>query len=158
MLNLQPLTEEEFAAYKAWEVEDYGREISNNYRIPMDEALTSAARDIDGLLGQGLSTPNHFLYNIVLATADKESRLGYLWIYVDDHKKRCFIYDIYLHPEFRHQGWGRKILELLETNLKQQGILRISLHVFANNSIAQELYRKMGYELTGMNMQKWLAD
>jgi ribosomal protein S18 acetylase RimI-like enzyme len=158
MLNLQPMTEEEYSAYKAWMVEDYAREVSNIYRISIDEALASATKDIDGRLSQGLSTPNYFFYNIVLATNDGESRLGYLWINVDSQKKRCYIDDIYLHAEFRHQGWGRKVLELLETNLKQQGVLRISLHVFANNSIAQELYRKMGYEPTGMNMIKWLDD
>jgi len=158
MLNLQLMTDDEYVAYKARVVEDYAREISANQRISMDEARANSGRDIDGALRQGLTTPNHFLYNIILATGEKEARLGYLWIEVDSQKKRCFIFDISLHAEFRHQGWGRKVLELLEANLKQQGILRIGMHVFANNNIAQELYRKMGYELTGMSMQKWLDD
>ena len=152
------MTGEEFIASKAWMVEDYANEIANNYRLPMDDARASATKEIDGMLSQGLSTPNHFLYNIVLSTESDESRIGYLWIDVDDQKRRCFIAEIYLHTEFRYQGWGRKTLELLETNMKQQGIARISLHVFANNRIAQELYSKMGYQSTGLNMQKWLID
>jgi len=158
MLNLQPMSEEEFVAYKEWMVEDYASEISNNFRITMDEARTSATKQIDSMLSQGLSTPNHFLYNIILTTSDGDSRLGYLWIIVEIKKKRCFIADIFLHEEFRHQGWGRKILELLETNMKEEGINRISLSVFANNNIAREFYIKMGYEFTDMNMQKWLVD
>ena len=73
---------------------------------------------------------------------------------MDDRKQRCFIAEIYLHPEFRQQGWGRKTLELLETNLKQRGVERISLHVFADNRNAQGLYTKMGYQPTGITMQK----
>jgi ribosomal protein S18 acetylase RimI-like enzyme len=42
--------------------------------------------------------------------------------------------------------------------MKQRGITRIGLHVFAKNHIAQKLYTKMGYQLIGMNMQKWLTD
>ncbi len=158
MLNLQPMTEEEFIAYKEWMVEDYASEVSNNLRISMDEARMGATQQINSMLSQDLSTPNHFLYNIILTTNAGETRLGYLWIIVDRQKKRCFIADIYLHEEFRHQGWGRKVLELLETNMKEEGVNRISLSVFANNGIAQEFYIKMGYEFTDMNMQKWLVD
>ncbi len=158
MIDFQPMTEDEFAAYKAWGVEDYALDISHNYRISMDEARTNAFKDFNDTLSQGTSTPNHYLYNIVASTGVSESRIGYLWIEVDSQKKRCFIYDIVVHAEFRHQGWGRKTLELLETRMKQQGIQRIGLHVFAKNSAARELYSKLGYELTGLNMQKWLVD
>jgi ribosomal protein S18 acetylase RimI-like enzyme len=155
-LTLQPMTEDEFSAYKAWVVEDYAREIAENSRISMEEARASSIRDIDGALSQGLATSNQFLYHLVDSAPDPATRLGYLWIEVNSQKQRCFIYDIYLHPQFRHQGWGRKTLDLLEANMRQQGIRRIGLHVFGNNHTAQELYAKMGYEITGLQMQKWL--
>ena len=145
MLTLQPMTAEEYASYKAWVVEDYAREIASNQRISMEEARASSLRDIERALGQGLATPNHFLYHILRVEGAIETRLGYLWIEVDPQKKRCFIFDIFLQPEFRRQGWGRQVLELLETQMKQQGIRRIGLHVFGNNTIAQDLYRKLGY-------------
>jgi ribosomal protein S18 acetylase RimI-like enzyme len=85
-------------------------------------------------------------------------RIGYLWIIVDDHKRACFIAQIYLHPEFRGQGFGRKTLELLQARMQQRGIRRINLHVFADNTTAQHLYRRLGYETTDINMQKWLED
>jgi len=158
MLKLQAMTEDEYLAYKAWLVEDYAGDLSRNFRLPMDEARANSAREIDGALSQGLSTPNLFFYNILLAADGGESRLGYLWIEVDSQRKRCFINDIYLHAEFRHQGWGRKVLELLETDMKQQGITRIGLSVFGDNTNAQEFYRKMGYVVTNMNMVKWLGE
>jgi ribosomal protein S18 acetylase RimI-like enzyme len=158
MLQLQPMTQDEFEAYKVWEVGDYTTAIADNYHLPMDEARTTATKDIDRILNQGLSSPNQFFYNIVLSAEAGEPHIGYLWIDVDVQSKRGFIVDIYLHPEFRHQGWGRKTLELLEADLKQRGITRIILNVFANNPIAQELYLKLGYQPTGISMQKWLTD
>ena len=110
------------------------------------------------MLGQGLSTPHQYLYNIILSKEGGETYIGYLWIEAEDERKRCFIADISLHEQFRHQGWGQKILEILESDMKQRGITRIGLHVFAKNHIAQKLYTKMGYQLIGMNMQKWLTD
>ena len=158
MLYLQPMTENEFVAYKNWMIEDYARDLASNYRLSLDEAQLISAREMEASLSQGRVTPNHYLYSIVIPTGDGESPIGYLWLEVDSQKKRCFICDIFLHPEFRHQGWGRKVLELLDNAMKQQGITRIGLHVFANNTIAQEFYRKMGYQLTGLNMQKTLVD
>jgi ribosomal protein S18 acetylase RimI-like enzyme len=161
MLSLQPMTEDEFVAYKSWLLEDYASDLAKNYRMPIEEARASAIKETDATLPQGLATPNHFLYDAVTtsgAVCDGESRLGYLWIHVDGQRQRCFIYDIYLRAEFRHQGWGRKILQLLECNMKQQGIIRINLNVFANNSIAREFYSKMGYAVTDMHMSRWLTD
>ena len=113
---------------------------------------------MDGLLHQGLSTPNHFLYHIVLGEGAANSRIGYLWIEVDEQKRRCFIADIYLFPEYQKQGWGRKTLELLDLKMKEADINRINLHVFANNQVALNLYTSMGYQTIDMTMQKWLAE
>jgi ribosomal protein S18 acetylase RimI-like enzyme len=161
MLKLKPMTEDEYAAYKNWLLEDYASDLAENYRMPMGEARASAIKETDATLPQGLATPNHFLYNVLTipgAEGDVESHLGYLWIHVDSQRKRCFIYDIFLRAGFRRQGWGRRVLELLETNMKQQGIIRINLNVFANNSIAREFYSKMGYAVTDMHMSRWLTE
>jgi ribosomal protein S18 acetylase RimI-like enzyme len=152
------MTEEEFAAFKSWIIEDYARDIAYNYRLTLDEARANSTKEIDGMLSQGYATPKQLFYNIVLTVESLVNPIGYLWIDVDDQKKRCFIADIYLHEKYRGQGWGTKTLELLETAMQERGITRIGLHVFANNAIAQGLYKKMGYHLTGLNMQKWLTD
>ncbi len=158
MLELQLMTEAEFESYKSWEIEDYAQEISKNYLLPIEESRLEAEKQINEMLGQGVLTPRQFLYMIVHLTENSRSNLGYLWVVLDEERKRCFIADIYFHPEFRRQGWGRKVLELLEIKVKSCGVNRISLHVFVNNRIAQDLYTKMGYQVTGLNMQKWLDD
>jgi ribosomal protein S18 acetylase RimI-like enzyme len=158
MLHLQIMTEDDFTAYKAFCTKNYAQSISENIRIPLDQALVNSEKEIDGSLSQGLSTPNQHLYNIILASENGETAIGYLWLDVDENRKRCFIADIYLHEKFRSQGWGTKTLDLLETRMKAQGITRIGLNVFANNTIAQGLYQKMGYRMSSMIMNKWLTD
>ena len=158
MLQLHLMTPEEFTAYKAWMVEDYAKNNAENYRLLLEEARINSSKEIDGLINQGFSTPNQYLYNIILSGETENCYIGYLWVDIDDQKKRCFVADIYINPDNRHQGWGRKTLELLDLNMKQRGITRIVLHVFGNNQIAQELYKKMGYQVIGLNMQKWLND
>ncbi len=139
------MTEAEFDTYKSWLIGDYAQDIANNYRLPIQEALTEASKQITITLGQGLLTPNQLFYLIILVDETSKTGIGYLWIEVDQARKRCFIHDIYLHSKNRHQGCGRKTLELLETKMKPAGIGRIGLHVFGNNHIAQDLYTKMGY-------------
>jgi len=157
MVHLHEMTEAEFSEYKPFLIEGYAQDISRNYQISLEEARTSSANQIDGLLSQGLSTPNQFLYEIRLKEDATEEKMGYLWLDVDKMKHRCFIYDIYLHEAFRGKGWGRKTLELVEARMVERKIQKISLHVFADNTIAHELYGKLGYQVTGLNMQKMLT-
>lgn len=158
MVLLQEMTEADFAEFKPFMVEEYAQDLARNYRTTIEEARLNSARQIDELLSKGLATPSHYLFNIVSTQDQPEQCLGYLWISVDEQKKSCFILDIYLLEAFRGRGYARKTLELLEMKMLEKNIQRIGLHVFAHNTHARELYAKMGYELTGHNMQKWLKD
>lgn len=157
MLDLQPMNEADFKAFMAFLVEDYAQDIARNQRIPIETARERSVTQTGELLHAGLATPKHFLYNVVLNTNAAPQAIGYLWLEVDTEKSRCFIYDIYLQPEHRGQGRGKQTLQLLEEKMQAQGIGRIGLHVFGHNTTARALYEKMGYEITGINMQKLLG-
>jgi ribosomal protein S18 acetylase RimI-like enzyme len=154
MMQLNDMTKSEFINYKPLLVEGYAQDIARNARIPIDEARAKSNQQIDGLLSEGLSTPKHFLYTIQVKDGKTDAQIGYLWLNVDKHS--CFILDIYLDEAFRGQGWGKKTLELLEIQMTEQNIQKISLHVFGDNTAARGLYTKLGYQVTGLNMQKWL--
>lgn len=49
-------------------------------------------------------------------------------------------------------------MRLLEDQVRQVGLRRIGLHVFGHNAAAQALYRKVGYEVTNINMAKNVAE
>ena len=80
MIYLQEMTEADFTEFKPFMVEIYAQDIARNYRTPIEEAQTSSANQINGLLSQGLATPQHFLFNIILAEEKAEQRMGYLWL------------------------------------------------------------------------------
>ena len=156
MICLQEMTKKEFSEYKRFLIEDYAQDASRNYCIPLEEARANSVKQINGMLSQGLSTPNQFLYTIQLSKGSTEVEIGYLWLDINEMKQRCILCDIYLHKEFRGKGWGRKTLEVFESQITERGIRKISLHVFANNAVARALYEKLGYKVTGLNLEKWL--
>jgi diamine N-acetyltransferase len=53
--------------------------------------------------------------------------------------------DLYLEPEFRGKGLGRKTLERIEEFCKNLGVWALELQVERDNPEAQALYRKFGF-------------
>ncbi|MFS1512098.1 GNAT family N-acetyltransferase [Chengkuizengella sp. SCS-71B] len=117
-----------------------------------EEALNKSKETFERLLPQGLNTNLHHLLSIV----NEEKTIGWLWYFFDDSKlqKEAFIYEFYLDEEHRGKGYGKDSLIALEKMSKEKGIEKISLHVFAHNERAINLYKKMNYEPTDISMSK----
>jgi RimJ/RimL family protein N-acetyltransferase len=54
------------------------------------------------------------------------------------------------HPKFHRQGVGTEFMRELFKKLKEDGIKRIDLCVEADNPIAQQFYKKLGFQLEGV--------
>ena len=80
--------------------------------------------------------------------------MGLLWVQVKG--QNAFIYDFQLDEEFRGKGFGKQALAAMDEELKSMNVQSVGLHVFGDNVNAQELYKKMGFEVTGMHMKKRL--
>ena len=52
---------------------------------------------------------------------------------------------------------GAAALLALEAKVKELGIDKIALHVFAHNHVARALYEKAGFEITGIYLTKKLT-
>lgn len=50
-----------------------------------------------------------------------------------------------VHPEFRHQGLGTRLMELAQQSLKAKGTARLILEVGVENETAIRFYEKLGY-------------
>ncbi len=57
--------------------------------------------------------------------------------------------EIYVRPEVREQGIGLSLCQFSLNNIRQQGVKRVTLEVWANNPSALKLYQKMGFKLEG---------
>jgi RimJ/RimL family protein N-acetyltransferase len=148
------MTEEGFAKYIERTTEDYAQAIARNFRRPIDETRLEAKEQSKRLLKDGLNTMGHLLYDVT--DKDTGDAIGGVWVNVDDVKKTAFLYDIFVQERFRGTGYGSSILKLLDEMLKGMNIPSIGLHVFADNTVAINLYKKRGFHTASFNMHKEL--
>jgi ribosomal protein S18 acetylase RimI-like enzyme len=139
--------------YEAWWaiiVPEYASDKVANGTWSAGEALEKSRDSITSLLTQGLTTPGHHL--ITLMSGD--TRVGYLWL--ADKAGSGYVYDVYVYPSFRRQGFGRAAMLAMEAMARGLGMTSVSLHVFGFNHAAAALYRSIGYEVTDLNLRKRL--
>lgn len=55
-----------------------------------------------------------------------------------------------IDPVHAGKGWGKKMMELIKTHVKQTGFLRIELTVATGNERAIQLYLNTGFQLEGI--------
>jgi GNAT superfamily N-acetyltransferase len=151
MVALRPMTEAEYGPYIAHLREDYAQERAKSGETPIEEERESSNKQIDGLIPQGLATPDHYFWTVM---DEGGVGIGSLWVFVDPAKGRAFIYDIALAEERRGKGYGRQTLQVLESAVRPMGVRRIALNVFGKNAVARHLYDTVGYYVVATAMQK----
>jgi GNAT superfamily N-acetyltransferase len=81
--------------------------------------------------------------------------LGYSLEY---HGRDAFVDELYIREAYRGRGLGRLTLELLEATCRELGVQALHLEVDRANTVAQEVYRRAGYEDNDRYlMNKWIA-
>jgi ribosomal protein S18 acetylase RimI-like enzyme len=69
----------------------------------------------------------------------------------------AFIDELYVEPEFRRMGLGRRAMEFVERRARELSVNALHLEVDRGNDPALDLYRRTGYEDHGRHlMTKWL--
>ena len=152
-VTLVPMSPERFVTWRAYSVASYAEENVKSGRWTEDEALTRSQADFEALLPDGADTAGHYLWSVV-DTAGEEA--GILWVATDRRPGYAFIYDIEMNPDRRGQGLGTATLLALDDWCRANGIGTIGLHVFGHNKGAWELYKRMGYVETSVQMEKRL--
>lgn len=154
MITLVPMPQPEFETYRERLIREYAKEHVEAGNWAVEGSIERSRVEIDGLLPQGVASPNQHLFSIYDDTAD--SNVGILWFAEREEGggKIAFIYDIELQPEARGKGYGAQAMQALEPKVRELGLKRISLHVFGKNTVARNLYEKMGYATTNVLMTK----
>lgn len=85
-----------------------------------------------------------------------DSILGYIMLAVKEDKMTGdefgFIYELYVMPKYRKQGYGRQLLEYATQHFKQLGYDKIRLNVYEGNE-AKYLYESIGFQQRNITMQ-----
>ena len=144
-LTLEPMDEEDFAAYLSRLIPEYAREGAKATGMPADEALEFAGKQIRALLPEGRGTRGHHFRNLIDAGG---ATVGILWFAERPSKTPpdLFIYDIQVEETERGKGHGSAAFLRLRREASGLGAEAISLHVFETNSAAIRLYERLGYE------------
>jgi ribosomal protein S18 acetylase RimI-like enzyme len=153
-VELGPMSDDAYAVWRARTVPEYAAEHVASGRWTEEESLARSEREFDELLPNGRSTPGQYLWTI---RAGDSEEVGVLWVaLVERRPGHAFIYDIWIAPERRGAGFGSAALAALEEWARANGVTSIGLHVFGHNDGARQLYRRIGYVETNIQMEKQL--
>lgn len=151
MSRLEPLQQAEFERFLERAIREYAEDHVRNGNWSADGAYEKSRKEFEHYLPEGIHSPDQYLYSIV---DDDDNKIGVLWVQIKDQK--AFIFDFVIDELFRGKGYGKQALAALDEKLRAMSVESIGLHVFGDNSTAQELYKKMGYRITGIHMKKTL--
>ncbi|ASN06761.1 GNAT family N-acetyltransferase [Virgibacillus necropolis] len=155
-VTLIPMTQDDFAHYTSKSILVYADEKVEAGTWTKEEAPEKAEKEFERLLPEGLDSENQFLYAIT--KIEDKKKVGWLWYRFDPshRQKEAFIFDIFIFDELQGQDYGKAALQELDDHALANGIEKISLHVFAHNRRAINLYEKLDYEAKDIIMSKLL--
>ena len=152
MVKLEPIQQEDFEQFLEREIHSYAEDHVRNGNWPAEGALERSRKEFAQLLPDGIHSKDQYLYSII---TEADQKIGVLWVQVKDQK--AFIYDFVIDEALRGKGYGKQALAAMDEKLKAMQVESVALHVFGDNMIAQELYKKMGFQITGIHMKKDLS-
>lgn len=155
MVKLIPMAEEDYGPYLERTIREYAEEKVKSGDWQEAESMEKSRKEFEYFLPDGLQSKDEFIYSIV--DESTRQKMGILWVEVkmDETPRRAFGYDFMVYEEFRGKGFGKQALMALDEILKSKDVESMGLHVFGHNVNAFELYKKMGFEITNINMRKY---
>ena len=88
----------------------------------------------------------------------EEKEAGLIQFEYQPHNESVRVWDIDIWKEFQHQGVGTKLMNKCISRAKEFGARRIILEVQSSNLKAIDFYRKMGFELIGLDASHYHND
>lgn len=155
MIQLVPMLESEYDAYLEKTVPGYAAENVKAGYWTEEGALERARQALARLLPQGVKTENNYLFRIMLVESGE--KVGMIWMKHEAPRPYGYIFDFLLDETQRGKGHGKRAMLALEEVAKEKGIETLALHVFTHNTVAMNLYKNLGYEVTSQNMKKMLV-
>jgi ribosomal protein S18 acetylase RimI-like enzyme len=152
-IDLVPMTEAEYEAWLDGAVAEYAAEHVRSGNWSADESIARSAEQFQALLPNGVESSDQHIWTVRDRAGD---RVGILWVATGRRPGHAFIYDIEMAEDRRGEGFGTAALLALEEWARERGVDTIGLHVFGHNTGAWQLYRRLGYVETNVNMEKRL--
>lgn len=158
-VKLRKMTVSEFAVFKQYSIEDYAIDLTNNFELTLEKALSQAEKEFIDILKEGIYTKDNDL--MVITDCNAEKNVGVIWYLYEftDGIKHTFLSDFIVKEEERRKGYATAALYEMEKEASKYGCTECRLYVGKNNKKGIQLYTKVGYEIfrntdDGMYMKK----
>ncbi len=157
MVTLQPMMTADFPAFFEAASDSYANDNVASGRWNEVDAPNLAREETKRLLPQAECTPDNSLF--VLLDPERGVGVGYLWYgtMTRGTKRVAFLYQLYVHPQYRRHGYGLQAMQAFELESLRTGHDSLALNVFASNPGALRLYERVGYSPTSIGMRKELT-
>lgn len=150
MINFKELEPEDFEKYREIFVKDYSEDLLLNHRYSINESIEIAENSFQSSFPNNVPVTTDKVVCIVAAS----STVGYLWYSINKSNSKAYICDFFIFEEYRSKGYGKSAMNALESELSNQSIFYLNLRVAYNNPRALELYKSVGFKVSGYNMSK----
>jgi [ribosomal protein S18]-alanine N-acetyltransferase len=91
-------------------------------------------------------TTNKLARYLVVQADDTVVAYGGMWMVFDE----AHVTNVAVLPEYRGYGIGKRLMASLILYAQQQGAEQMTLEVRVSNEVAQNMYRKFGFEAKGV--------
>lgn len=143
---LRDLHGDSFASLSQRTQHDFAIALAETSSIGIEKAQEKASQLYARILPEGQCTSGHKFWDIVDPSNGKS--IGQVWLKITPDGASAFLYDLFIDHPFRHQGFGRATMTVIESLAGKEGCSSIELHVFPENTAARRLYRGLGYKDT----------
>ena len=150
MVTLVKMTQAELELYLGTAVQRLADELMRANQWSRERSMTASLQSFDALLpNRVVDSPNQFLWTICADGAN----IGVLWFGIRGENE-AVVWDIFIDPPGRNRGYGTEALAAMEQELRKLNATSVTLSVFAGDSIASRMYRKLGYAPVSTRMGK----
>ncbi len=108
--------------------------------VPDLEVLTESPDEAWADLSQ------HIENGVALVAEEEGKPIGFAFVGIGRiHPGIAHLTDLYVVPEARSAGIGTKLVEEVESRVRERGLSHLSLHVLVSNARARDLYKRLGF-------------
>ena len=158
-VRLRPLRDDEVPRFIDELRDEYVRGLMEDASMSRQDAGEKADSDHAALFPGGRPQADHHMYVVEDEFGEPVGHLFWAKRLApgSGSVSRAFLYQVYIDEPFRGRGHGRRAMELLEAEVRAEGLLGIDLNVWGGNDLARSLYRKLGFEERAVFMSRELG-
>ena len=155
-VRLRPLSDDEFADWRRGTEEWYAADLVASGGLSEEEARRKSNADHASLFPDGRPTADDAIF---VVEDDDGAAVGTIFFRARELRgvRRGFVYALEISEAARGRGYGRRAMELVEDEMRKQGLGLAELNVFGGNEVARSLYRSLGYSELAVTMVKTIG-